>query len=277
MHYFAASDGARIAYRDQGAGRPILFLHGLMAHSGFFHGQDRLADAFRLIAVDLRAHGGSRAPGQHPAVAQLADDVAALCQHLGLEGVIGVGWSLGGSILWDLLSGPARNRFAGGVIVDMTPRVENGPDWPLGLAADHVAQRSAAMAADFPAFAAAAGRAIFADAERNRGDAEWAAEEFQKNDPEAIGALWQSLAREDYRDRLPRIDTAMLVAHGARSHLYGPATAEYIAAAMPNARRIQFDQSGHSPHIEQPDLFNQILTDFAASLPSVPKPHETAV
>jgi pimeloyl-ACP methyl ester carboxylesterase len=36
LHVFTASDGARIAYRDSGRGTPIVLLHGLMAHAGFF-------------------------------------------------------------------------------------------------------------------------------------------------------------------------------------------------------------------------------------------------
>ena len=61
MAEFTASDGARIAYRDVGQGTPIVLLHGLMAHGGFFDKQAPLAERFRLISIDLRGHGESRA------------------------------------------------------------------------------------------------------------------------------------------------------------------------------------------------------------------------
>jgi len=270
LHFFTASDGARIAYRDEGTGRPLVLLHGLMAHGGFFERQRPLADTFRLLTIELRGHGQSRT-ATGASVARIGDDVSELAAALDLRGAIGVGWSLGASVLWHLLSGPAASRFAGSVVIDMTPCIQNGDGWGLGLSPEHCRQRSAAIDADFPAFAAAAGRAIFAEAEgRTASEADWAAGEFQKNDGPAIGALWDSLAQEDFRQRLRAIEQPTLIVHGARSHLYGAATADYLAETIPRSRRIQFDRSGHTPHMEQPDLFNQVIRDFAASLPPVP-------
>lgn len=277
MPDFTASDGAAIFYEDRGTGRPLVLLHGLMAHGGFYRDQSGLADRFRLITVDLRGHGRSQCGGS-ATVGRLADDVAELVEALDLRHGIAVGWSLGASVLWQLLSGRASPRLAGAVTIDMTPCVQNGRDWDLGLSAEHCALRSKAIATDFPTFAAAAGRAIFADsADRNSRKADWSAAEFGKNDPAAIGALWESLAAEDFRGALRSIVQPVLIVHGAHSHLYGRATADYLAATIPKARRIQFDQSGHTPHMEQPDLFNQVLTDFAASLPPVPQSHESVV
>ena len=59
MQFFTASDGARIAYRDEGHGVPLVLLHGLMAHGGFFRAQADLAKDFRVIAIDMRGHGAS--------------------------------------------------------------------------------------------------------------------------------------------------------------------------------------------------------------------------
>ena len=152
----------RIAYRDEGEGRPLVLLHGLMAHGGFFREQAPLADAFRLIAIDLRGHGASARPGERPTVEQVAADVAGLADALGLEGAIGVGWSMGATILWHVLTGPAAARFAGAVSIDMTARVLNDEDWGLGLSPQACEARTAAIRDDFASFAAAAGQAIFA-------------------------------------------------------------------------------------------------------------------
>jgi pimeloyl-ACP methyl ester carboxylesterase len=67
-----------------------------------------------------------------------------------------------------------------------------------------------------------------------------------------------------------------LIVHGAHSHLYGSDTADHLAAALPNATSVQFERSGHSPHIEEPELFNQTLRDFAATLPRVRDTEMTA-
>jgi pimeloyl-ACP methyl ester carboxylesterase len=271
LPHFTASDGAKIAYADSGRGRPLLLLHGLMAHRGFFQFQASLADQFRLIEVDLRGHGASRRPGETPDVAQLAGDVAGLCQQLDLQDAIGVGWSLGATVLWHVLSGPAADRFAASVIIDMTPRVLNEGAWQLGLSDEACEARSAAMKDDFEAFATGAGYAIFAqplDA-RTAPLAAWAGEEFARNDPAAIGALWESLVEQDVRPLLADIAQPTLIVHGAQSGLYGSGTADYLAAALPNARALPFARSGHAPHLEQPELFNTAIREFAASLPRV--------
>jgi pimeloyl-ACP methyl ester carboxylesterase len=273
LSHYIASDGARIAYRDEGEGRPLVLLHGLMAHSGFFDRQSELADGFRLVAIDLRGHGGSPPGPGRPSIVRLAEDVTGLVQALDLEGAVGIGWSLGATLLWRVLTGPASARFAAAVVVDMTPRVLNDADWDLGLSRETCEARSQAISDDFPAFAAAAGRAIFAEPGP---EADRAAEAFAANDPEAIGALWDSLVEEDARSLLPSIRQPTLVIRGAQSHLYGADTAGHLVAALPNARAVAFDRSGHAPHLEQPELFNATLRDFAASLPPVRQPETTA-
>ena len=273
LRHFTASDGARIAYSDEGRGRPLVLLHGLMANAGFFESQRELADSFRVVAVDLRGHGRSPAGPVPPAIALLAEDVSALADELGLEGAVGIGWSLGAAVLWRVLTGPVSPRFVGAVVVDMTPRVLNDGDWDLGLSRETCQARSQAIRDDFPAFAAAAGQAIFASP---GAEADRAAAAFAANDPAAIGALWESLVEEDFRPLLPSIRQPTLVVHGARSHLYGADTADHLVAALPRARAVTFDRSGHAPHLEQPELFNSVLREFAADLPPVRQAETTA-
>jgi pimeloyl-ACP methyl ester carboxylesterase len=277
LEFLTASDGEAIAYHDEGEGRPLVFLHGLMASSDFFEPQRALAgEGMRVIRIDLRGHGGTATGSPPPTLERLAADVGELAERLELEGAVAVGWSLGASVVWQLLAGRHPHLFAGAVVVDMTPCVLNDSDWTLGLGQDHVDARRAAIREDFPAFAAAAGAAIFAQPldERTAPMARWASEAFVRADAEAVGALWTSLVEEDFRERLGRIAQPTLVVRGAHSHLYGPETADHIVAALPNARGLTFDRSGHSPHLEQPERFNRALRDFAGTLPPV---HHTAL
>lgn len=278
LQQFTVSDGARIAFEDSGSGRPLVLLHGLMAHSGFFAQQRELAADFRLIAVDLRSHGKSESDGTPPTVERLAADVAELVEGLELEEAVGVGWSLGASVLWHVLSGHAGERFSASVVVDMTPRVLNEGEWDLGLSVETCEARRVAIRDDFKNFAVAAGQAMFAQplTAEKKAIAHWAADEFARNDASDIGALWASLIREDYREALAAIRQPTLVIHGAHSQLYGSGTAEHIVSALPQARSVQFDRSGHAPHMEQPELFNRLVRDFAASLPRVREPQATA-
>ena len=276
LKQFMASDGAAVAYEDEGRGRPLVLLHGLMAHSGFFMRQRELAGDFRMISVDLRGHGRSKSDGAAATVEQLANDVAGLADHLELEGAIGLGWSLGATVLWHVLAGPSGRRFSGAIIVDMTPRVLNEGEWQLGLAPELCQARTDAIRGDFAGFAQGAGQAIFTQPVRDEALARWAGEEFARNDPQAMDGLWASLMEQDLRPLLGRIAQPTLIVHGAQSQLYGSGTAEYLVEALPHADAVQFDRSGHAPQLEQPELFNRTVRDFAASLPRVPQHQATA-
>ena len=271
MDFFTASDGARIAYRDSGAqsrATPLVLLHGLMAHGGFFAGQDALGPDFRIIAIDLRGHGGSAGAGARPSVERMAADVAELAAALDLDHAVGVGWSLGATVLWHVLAGPAAPRFAGAVVVDMTARVRNDAEWDLGLSPEACEARSLAIRDDFESFALAAGQAMFAQpvAPARRKLADWASLEFARNDAEAMASVWASLIRQDVRALLTGIQHPTLIVHGAQSPLYGDDTADHLVAALPDARAIRFEGSGHAPHLEEPELFNATLRDFADRL-----------
>jgi pimeloyl-ACP methyl ester carboxylesterase len=268
LQRFTASDGVELHYEEAGNGRPLLLLHGLMAHAGFWHGQWPLADDFRLISPDLRGHGRSKADPATVTVDRLVADMAELVEQLDLRDAIAVGWSLGAAIAWPLLAGPVGGRFAGSVVVDMTPRIRNDGEWQLGLEPEIVAARAAAFRGDFASFAAAAGPAVLAPPLED-GKAElaaWAAAEFARNDPAAMGALWASLAEQDNRPLLPGIAQPTLIVRGAHSYLYGPETARYLAGALPHACIVEFGSSGHAPALEEPEHFNSTIRSFIAEL-----------
>jgi len=272
LQHFTASDGARIAYRDTGTagdGRtPVVLLHGLMAHGGFFREQAPLAKDFRLVAIDLRGHGQSPAPDGEASVERIAADVAELVAALDLEQAIGIGWSLGATVLWHVLAGPAAGRFGGAVVVDMTARVRNDHEWDLGLSPEACEARGLAIREDFESFARNAGEAIFAQpvVERHRGTADWAGREFARNQAAAIASVWASLVRQDVRALLENIQHPTLIVHGGQSSLYGDDTADHLVAALPRARAVRFARSGHAPHLEEPEAFNAAIRDFADQL-----------
>lgn len=83
------------------ATRPtVLLLHGWTASGDlqFFTAYEDLAAEYSFVAVDHRGHGrGLRSP-DHFALEDAADDAAAIVSELGLDGVIAVGYSMGGPI-----------------------------------------------------------------------------------------------------------------------------------------------------------------------------------
>lgn len=91
--------GFRLNYRIDGTkGAPWLTLsNSLVCSLGMWDGQvERLAGHFRILRYDQRGHGGSEAPQSPYSVGELACDVVALWDHLGINRSHFAGLSLGG-------------------------------------------------------------------------------------------------------------------------------------------------------------------------------------
>ncbi len=122
--HFTAADGARLAYRDEGAGMPVIGLAGLTrTGADFDYLAPHLVDV-RLIRPDYRGRGGSDWTGAASyTVPQEARDVVALMDHLGLEKAAIIGTSRGG-LVGMLIAATAKPRLLGLCLNDVGPEIE---------------------------------------------------------------------------------------------------------------------------------------------------------
>jgi len=96
---YATVNGIRLYYEDRGTGRPLILLHGgLGAIEMFGPNLPALAAGRRVIAVDLQGHGRTADIDRPIRPELMADDIAALIRHLGLERADVMGYSLGGGV-----------------------------------------------------------------------------------------------------------------------------------------------------------------------------------
>jgi pimeloyl-ACP methyl ester carboxylesterase len=95
----AELNGLNLYYEIHGSGRPMILLHGGLG-SGEMFGPilPVLAANHQVIAPDLQGHGRTADIDRPNDVRLMADDVAALIDHLGLEKPDVVGYSLGGGV-----------------------------------------------------------------------------------------------------------------------------------------------------------------------------------
>lgn len=100
---FFDSNGVPIHYTTEGAGQPVVLVHGFAVNADLnwrLPGiTERLAAEFRVIAVDQRGHGLSGKPHDRDRYGQeLVEDLRRLLDHLEIERVHLVGYSLGGFV-----------------------------------------------------------------------------------------------------------------------------------------------------------------------------------
>jgi pimeloyl-ACP methyl ester carboxylesterase len=96
---YADLNGISLYHEIHGVGRPMILLHGGLGSSEMFGPVlPALAEHHRVIAVDLQGHGRTADIDRPLDVRFMADDIAALIDHLGLDQPDVVGYSLGGGV-----------------------------------------------------------------------------------------------------------------------------------------------------------------------------------
>ena len=96
---FASVNGLELYYEIHGSGAPLVLLHGgVSATEAFGPNLARLAEGRQVIAVHLQGHGRTRDIDRPLRYESMADDIAALITHLGLEQADILGYSLGGGV-----------------------------------------------------------------------------------------------------------------------------------------------------------------------------------
>jgi pimeloyl-ACP methyl ester carboxylesterase len=96
---YAEVNGINMYYESHGSGQPLVLLHGGLG-SGEMFGPvvPALAEHNQVILPDLQGHGRTADIDRPLDLAHMADDIAALIDHLGLESPDVVGYSLGGGV-----------------------------------------------------------------------------------------------------------------------------------------------------------------------------------
>jgi len=96
---YANVNGINLYYEIHGSGRPLILLHGgLMSGETFGPVLPLLAERHQVVVVDLQGHGRTADIDRPIDIRLMADDIAALIDHLRLDRPDLVGYSLGGGV-----------------------------------------------------------------------------------------------------------------------------------------------------------------------------------
>lgn len=248
-------------YRDSGAhgGMTILFANSLGTDLRMWEGVTTALPGLRCICFDKRGHGLSATPAQPWTVEDMAQDVIALMDHLGIARALVAGCSVGGLIAQAVaLAHP--DRVSGLILSNTAAKIGTDEMWAARIAALR-----------------AGGIAAIADAILDR----WFAPDF-RNSPDSLpwGTMLlrcdldgyigtcEALAKADLRARLPALRVPTLVLAGSEDQATPLALVAQTAALIPGARLETLMGSGHIPAIDAPQKTADLIQSFAKDLPA---------
>jgi pimeloyl-ACP methyl ester carboxylesterase len=256
----ATVNGIRLYHEIHGdSGEPLVLVHGYTGDITDWRYQiPEFSRTQRVLIMDLRGHGRSEVSKDRSsyAVEQMASDVEALIDHVGLERYHLLGHSMGGAIVQEIaLRGPQRllsltlhdTSFKFGLMAD--PAVEEW--WKTRMALAEAGEM--AKLAELPP---PAPPPPHMPAER----LEETKVRLSKMSPDAFIGAWQGLVSwQGTKTRAAAIRTPTLIIYG---DLDAPALIQgsvRLAEMIPNARVEVIPETAHSPQWERPELFNQAL------------------
>ena len=260
--------GARLRWRLEGHGPAIVLLHGWALDLDYWdEAVRRLAARFTLLRFDRRGFGLSQG---EPDAARDLTDLVALLDASGLQRALVIGMSQGARLALHFAAAwPARVQA---LVLDGAPLLDAEPELPLaqfrralehdGLAALHAGIRRhplMQLRREDPG----PRRRIDTMLARYRGLDLQSRAEPQQRPIAGTDAL-----RVGEPLSLHTIDMPVLVLNGEGDSAGRRLAAASLAAALPDARRVQLADAGHLALLDTPGAYVQAVTAFAQSLPA---------
>jgi len=285
MQSFRAEDGARLAFRDDGQGLPLLALAGLTRDGRDFDYLARhLPPDIRLIRLDSRGRGASDWTGAASySVGREALDAVALLDHLGLEHAAVIGASRGG-LLGLVIGAMQSRRLLGLCLVDVGPVVERKGLERIGAyvgiepsvrTLEEVADR---MPAAMPGFEQVPPLRWQEEAIRHYVQLDGRI--GLTYDPDLRKAFDTAMTADPLPDLWPQFDACaglpLALIRGAGSDVLSRATADEMMRRRPDLLFAEVPGRGHIPFLDEPESLSVVkawlarLRTYAEGLPQLP-------
>ncbi|EOL9123176.1 alpha/beta fold hydrolase [Enterobacter ludwigii] len=157
MGYVTTRDDVEIFYKDWGPkdGKVIFFHHGWPLSSDDWDAQMLffVNKGFRVVAHDRRGHGRSEQVSDGHDMDHYADDVAAVVEHLSVQGAMHVGHSTGGGEVVRYIARHGEDKVSKAVLISAVPplmvKTDNNPQGTPKSVFDDLQAQLAANRAQF--------------------------------------------------------------------------------------------------------------------------------
>lgn len=257
MSTLETADRTAIHYTDTGTGPVLVFTHSWGLNSGqWAQIVTRLADnGFRCVTYDRRGHGRSGAHDGEWTLDLLADDLAALLDHLDLTEVTLVGHSLGCGEIVRYLSRHGSGRVGRAVLVaPQLPLLVKTPDNPDGVDEAIIDGMLAVLERDVRQWCIDNAAPFFGDHAVSPEVVEWTVEQPVLLPVETLLATQRIGAHTDYRAELAELQLPVLILHGdADVSTPIDLTGRRAAALLPHAELIEIPGAAHGLYLTHAD------------------------
>lgn len=270
------SGGVPIAVEVAGrADRPaIVFIHGIGQSALSWRWQlgSDLGRNYTLVAFDLRGHGASGKPWGKDAYHDStvwAEDLKAVMAATEVKHPLVVAWSFGGFVINDYVRQFGTKDLAGIVYVStlgglaVEPWVQTpDPSRTAFYVNYQIKAKSADLSDQFDA-AELLPQLLFAKTVPPQ-----AIRDATLNSVMLPGYVKQELVARDqhHEDVLAKLDVPVLFVRGARDAGFNRERLLAVAGQVKHASVLVYEDSGHSPMIEEPERFNGDLLAFAKTV-----------
>ncbi|MEX3715361.1 alpha/beta hydrolase [Cytobacillus horneckiae] len=260
MPKIQVNDEIIINYEVEGAGKPLIILHGLGNHSQSWKKQlEGLKEHYQVIAWDAPGYGNSSDPKEEfKQFSQFADVLKAFVDALGFKSIYLLGHSMGSAIALDftyrypemvesLIIADATRGAAGQSEEDNLIKYISRINNIKTLTGEEMAkQRVKELLAPNP------DPAIKAEAERIMAQVR----------PKGYISVSNSLYTLDQTDILPFILVPVLVICGEYDKATPVSESEIFHKLIPNSKLEIIPNTGHLCYQEDPESFNHAVIDF---------------
>lgn len=264
------ANGIRLHYESVGSGRPVVFCHEYASDARAWEAQLRyFGRRYRAIAYNGRGYPPSSVPldDQSWLHRHLIDDLTSLLNSLGIERAHVVGQATGGNVALNFAIAHPE-RVMGLVVIGAGAGTTDRERWLAGARAlaDDIARRGTREA--FAAIEEAPQRAIF----KTKDPRGW--EDFLGLLHDLSPVAAEKLMRITLTDRLPvtalgeplrQLELPVLVMTGDQDFPSHEAC-RFIRDHAPYAGLAMLPMCGHAMNLEEPMLFNQMVSEFLSSV-----------
>jgi len=264
---FVDVEGGRLYYETEGAGHPLLLIHGGLGSLRMWDEQaSAFAERYRVIRYDNRGWGRSETDDvEYTDVA----DAAAVLDHHDARSAFVVGQSRGGSIALDFVIHHAERAdalvsVAGGVNGFQPPRSEADAQpfrdmVPLDEAKDREALAELETRVWVDGWGQPASRIDPDVRKRVHG---WILDDLRRELPWGKPQGLEPPAA----DRLSEVRVPTLVIIGDVDEAAGVAAGRHLASSVEGAKLVEFPGVAHMIQLEEPARFNALVLEFLAGI-----------